>query len=164
MSKYDVEYMKMCYSIASYGHSDEGTNVRTVWADGTKAYTQSLLNYQIKLDNSEVPILTTKFVAFKTAIKELLWIWQMKSNNVDVLNNMGVKIWDEWKKEDGTIGLAYGHQMGKKVFLHRGEMIDQVDNLLYNLKHNPFSRRHITTLWSIEDLDEMSLTPCVWST
>jgi thymidylate synthase len=179
MSKFDEIYERMCKDIIKYGYSDEGEDVRTVWKDGTKAHTQSLLNYPIRLDNSEVPILTSKFVAWKTAIKELLWIWQYKSNSVNTLNAMGVKIWDEWKKSDGTVGKSYGYQLGKRVFKKSGQLfggignrivldctykVDQVDYLLENLKTNPSSRRHITTLWSIEDLDDMALTPCVWAT
>lgn len=165
MSKYDHTYNELIKEVVADGVWDKDQNVRTKWADGTPAYTKSIINKQVKVDISEVPILTTKKVAWKTAIKELLWIWQQKDNNVDNLNKAGVKIWDEWKQGDSTIGKAYGYQMAKKVRnVPDDTKIDQVDYLLYSLKHNPSSRRHVTTLWNIDDLDEMALQPCVWNT
>jgi thymidylate synthase len=174
LSQFDIIYNEIIQEIVDDGIWDKDQQVRTIWADGTPAYTKSLINRQIKLDNSEVPILTTKKVAWKTAIKELLWIWQHKDNNVDNLNKMGVKIWDEWQQEDGTIGSSYGYQMGKKVRkMYAGKALngnptyiyfDQVDYLLHELKHNQSSRRHITSLWNIDDLDGMALQPCVWNT
>lgn len=187
LSKADLIYNGLVQDIISNGIWDKGENVRTVWKDGTPAYTKSVIGAQFKSDNSEVAILTGKEVKWKAAIKEMLWIWQKKSNKVQDLRDMGVNIWNEWELEDGTIGKAYGYQMRKNaikvkvsevskliadgflsdnVTLIDGEFcyIDQVDYLLYQLKYNPTSRRHITTLWSIEDLSEMSLTPCVWKT
>jgi thymidylate synthase len=174
MSKFDLIYNGIIKEIIDEGTWDKDQQVRTKWLDGTPAYTKSIINKQIKLDNSEVPILTTKKVAWKTAIKELLWIWQHKDNNVDNLNKMGVTIWDEWKLEDGTIGKSYGYQMGKQCrVMYAGDnlkgnptyiYLDQVDYLLHQLVHNPSSRRHITSLWNINDLDEMALNPCVWNT
>ncbi len=179
MSNYDIQYNQIIQEIIDVGIWDKDQQVRTKWADGSSAYTKSIINKQIKLDNKEVPILTTKRVAWKTAIKELLWIWQLKDNNVVNLNKMGVKIWDEWRMEDGTVGKSYGYQMGKKVrrkdltisagngftkTLTYSSKVDQVDYLLEQLKTNPSSRRHITSLWNIDDLDEMALNPCVWNT
>lgn len=166
MSKYDIQYNEIIEDILANGVWDKDQQVRTKWADESPAYTKSIINKQIKLDNSEVPILTTKKVAWKTSIKELLWIWQQKDNNVDNLNKQGVHIWDEWKLADSTIGKAYGFQLGKKCRVHpmTNVYVDQVDYLLYELKNNSSSRRHITTLWNIDDLDDMSLTPCVWNT
>jgi thymidylate synthase len=184
LSQFDIIYNDIIQDIIDNGAWDKDRNVRTKWIDGTPAYTKSIINKQIKLDNTEVPILTTKKVAWKTAIKELLWIWQMKDNNVDNLNKLGVHIWDEWKQEDGTIGKAYGYQLGKRTRLYDKRkvdwslverdkhlsinlsyvMLDQVDYLIQELKNNPNSRRHITTLWNINDLDLMALQPCVWNT
>jgi thymidylate synthase len=164
MSKYDVIYNDIINEIINNGTWDKDQQVRTRWVDDTPAYTKSIINKQIKLDNSEVPILTTKKVAWKTSIKELLWIWQLKDNNVNNLNKMGVKIWDEWKLPDFTIGKAYGYQLGKKNQVIDNLYVDQVDYLLHQLKTNPSSRRHITTLWNPDDLIDMSLTPCVWNT
>lgn len=172
----DEQYNKIVSKVITEGYSDEGTDVRTVWADGTKAHTLSSIGYSMRFDNSQVPILTTKRVAWKTAIKELLWIWQQKSNVVQDLRDVGVKIWNEWELSDGTIGRAYGYQLGKKnrlvsvrkldtdKFPHVSKMVDQVDYLLHQLKNNPSSRRHITMLWNPDELDMMALTPCVYET
>lgn len=191
MSIADKQYQRIIDTILRVGVWDKDRDVRTRYADGTPAYTKSWIGQSMIFDNSEVPILTTKNVAWKTAIKELLWIWQMKSNRVQDLRDMGVNIWNEWELEDGTIGKAYGYQLGKKnrtlhapidfdkdvidCYIDKGVSIneipettpvklDQVDYLLHQLKHNPFSRRHITMLWNPDDLDEMSLTPCVYET
>lgn len=179
MSKFDVIYNGIVQDIIENGMWDKDQQVRTKWADGSPAYTKSIINKQIRLDNSEVPILTTKKVAWKTSIKEILWIWQLKSNDVDdlrKLNGTNKTVWDEWEdKETKSIGFAYGYQMGKKcrhivapetkdLFMPRQYKVDQVDYLLHQLKHNPSSRRHITSLWNIDDLDNMALQPCVWNT
>jgi len=188
MSQADLQYNQIISDILQNGISDENEKVRTVWTDGTPAHTKSIISQQFRFDNSEVPILTTKFVAWKTAIKELLWIWQMKSNKVQDLRDMGVNIWNQWEFPDGTIGKAYGYQLGKKNrklvwtkdtvwdsdSMPNGKFhlrwrksyftVDQVDYLLYQLKHNPASRRHISTLWNPDDLDHMALTPCVYET
>lgn len=188
MSMADVYYGNLVNKIINNGVWDKGQEVRTVWEDGTSAYTKSIIGEVLRFDNSEIPILTQKKVAWKTAIKEILWIWQKKSNRVQDLRDIGVNIWNEWEMKDGTIGKAYGHQMGKASFrvpnttyvweaIDNGLIkiidvskhaeyvyMDQVNYTLFNLKYYPASRRHITTLWSIEDLDEMSLTPCVWKT
>jgi thymidylate synthase len=167
MNSADKQYLDLVRNIIKHGYSDEGENVRPKWADGTPAYTKSLISCKMQFDNSEVPILTTKQVAWKTSIKELLWIWQMKSNRIEDLHKMNVHIWDEWEIKEGkwagTIGPAYGYQLGKKCRKVNGELLDQVDYLLWSLKNNP-SRRMITTLWDKDDLDEMALTPCVWKT
>jgi thymidylate synthase len=162
MSQYDILYKNQCKDIMKNGYSDKGQKVRTVYADGQPAHTKSILNYQLRFDNvdKEVPILTTKFVAWKWAIKELFWIWQMKSNVVQDLRDMGVTIWDEWEQEDGTIGKAYAYQL-RKTYKNG---LDQVDNTLHEIKNNPSSRRIITTLWDVNDVKDMALTPCVWNT
>ncbi|MEC1242006.1 thymidylate synthase, partial [Bacillus paralicheniformis] len=165
MSHYDQQYNAIIQKIIESGISDEEYQVRTKWdSDGTPAHTLSIMSEKMRFDNSEVPILTTKKVAWKTAIKELLWIWQLKSNDVQVLNDMGVHIWDQWRLEDGTIGAAYGYQLAKKNRTVNGQKADQVDYLLHQLKHNPSSRRHLTMLWNPDDLDGMALTPCVYET
>lgn len=164
MNAADVQYNKVIREIIEYGYNDYDTEVRTVWADGTPAHSKFLISRQFRFDNTEIPIITTKAVAWKTAIKELLWIWQMKSNKVQDLRDMGVNIWNEWEQEDGTIGKAYGAQFGKKNRLVDEKYVDQVEYLIHQLKTNPSSRRHITMLWNPDDLDEMSLTPCVYET
>jgi len=184
----DQVYDQMVLKIHNEGIWDHEQQVRTRWMDGTPAHTKSILFQQIRFDNQEVPILTKKKVNARAAILEMLWIWQKKTSDVNVLNEMGVHIWDPWKREDGTIGKAYGYQLGKpcrKVkwndalykMLEQGELrpnqtiefidgiyLDQVDYLIYQLKTNPASRRLVTSLWDVEELDDMALEPCVWST
>lgn len=186
----DKQYKELIQTIDDIGVMDYGASVRAKWLDGTPAYTKSWISQSMKFDGTETPLLTTKRVAWKTAIKEMLWIWQMKSNRVQDLRDMGVTIWDEWEKKDGTIGKAYGYQLGKlkprmyfednllESFRNReiskikttcdnaGHIvyIDQVDYLLHQLKHNPTSRRHVTNLWNPDELFEMALPPCVYET
>jgi thymidylate synthase len=149
---------------------DRDQNVRTKWADGTPAYTKSLICKQIHLDNSEVPILTTKKMAWKTAIHELLWFYVKRTSDASYLRENKVKIWEDWTREDGTIGKAYGYQLGKLIHKNRvnlngmiaGTLVNQVDKLIDGLKNDPASRRHIISLWNIDDLWDMALYPCVW--
>ena len=168
MNQADLQYGKIVKEIIENGYNDFDEKVRTVWLDGTPAHTLSSIGHSMRFDNTQVPILSTKKVAWLTAIKELLWIWQMKSNVVQDLRDMGVNIWNEWEQEDGTIGKAYGYQLGKLNRLISDKfascLLDQVDYLLYQLRHNPSSRRHITMLWNPDELDEMALTPCVYET
>ncbi|MGG4434387.1 thymidylate synthase [Priestia megaterium] len=167
MSRFDVLYNQLAKDIILNGVMNDDQEVRTKWDDGVPAYTKSLLNRRFIFDNSEVPILTSKRVAWKTAIKEILWIWQLKSNSVNdlrKLNGTDKTVWNEWEREDHTIGSAYGFQLGKKCRTLNGEKVDQVDYLLHQLKNNPSSRRLVTSLWNIDDLDDMALEPCVWNT
>lgn len=188
MNQADSQYRRVIETILRTGVYDTDQQVRTKWADGSPAYSVSWIGQQMIFDNSQVPILTTKKVAWKTAIKEMLLFWQMKSNRVQDFRDMGVNIWNEWELEDGTIGKSYGYQLGKnnKAIPFSDKLLDavksgfikkpmwdnekkefitnQVDFLLYSLVHNPASRRHITTLWNPDELDEMALTPCVWHT
>jgi thymidylate synthase len=148
LTKYDYYYLSIANKILSEGEMrDNRTGIRAI----------SLPHVCITIDLEEdgFPILASKFVGFKTAIKELLWIWQMQSNDVRKLQDMNVHIWDEWMLEDGTIGKAYGYQLAK---------YKQVDNLIKTIKEDPTSRRMITTLWNIEDLPEMALQPCAFQT
>lgn len=173
MNQFDVQYNALIRRIIQEGYWDKDQNVRTKWADGTPAYTKSVISAQIVIDGTQVPILTSKRVAYKTAIKEMLLFWQKKTNKVQDMHDMDVYIWDEWAKPDGTIGPAYGYQLGKKVRFDKDSTescypmeayLDQVDYLIKELINNPSSRRHVTSLWNIDDLDEMALNPCVWHT
>lgn len=148
LTKYDYYYLSIANKILSEG---EMRNNRT----GIRAISLPHICITIDLEEDGFPILASKFVGFKTAIKELLWIWQMQSNDVRKLQDMNVHIWDEWMQEDGTIGKAYGYQLAK---------YKQVDNLIKTIKEDPTSRRMITTLWNIEDLPEMALQPCAFQT
>ncbi len=160
MSLADNIFIKMCQDIINNGSSSEGQIVRPKWLDGTMAHTIKGFAVVNRYDLSkEFPILTLRPTNLKAAIDEIIWIWQKKSNNVKDLNS---KIWDSWADEEGSIGKAYGYQLGVKHTYSEGEF-DQVDRVLYDLKHNPYSRRIMTNLYNHEDLHEMNLYPCAYS-
>ncbi len=160
MSIADKIFIDNCKQILEKGVDMTGQDVRPVWEDGTPAYTMKAFGVVNRYDLSkEFPMLTVRPINYKAAIDELLWIWQRKSNNVDDLNS---KIWDQWAGEDHTIGKAYGYQMQVKHQYKEGEF-DQVDRVLYDLKHNPASRRILTSMYNFEDLHEMNLYPCAYS-
>lgn len=160
MSKADTLFINMCKDIIENGYSDEGQDVRPHWADGAAAHTIKKFGVVNRYDLSqEFPIITLRPTAFKTCIDEILWIWQKKSNNINELNS---HIWDSWADESGSIGKAYGYQLGVKHKYSEGEF-DQVDRVLYDLKHNPHSRRIMTNMYVHSDLNEMNLYPCAYS-
>lgn len=160
MSLADKIFIDMCKDILENGTSTEGEKVRPHWEDGTPAYTVKKFGVVNRYDLSkEFPILTLRKTALKSATDEMLWIWQKKSNNI---NDLHSHIWDEWADEDGSIGKAYGYQMGVKHRYKEG-MMDQVDRVIYDLKNNPFSRRIMTNLYVHQDLHEMNLYPCAYS-
>ncbi len=160
MSLADRIFIDMCQDILEHGVSTEGEKVRPHWEDGTSAYTIKKFGvvnrYQLA---EEFPAITLRRTAIKSCTDEMLWIWQKKSNNIHELNS---HIWDAWADETGSIGKAYGYQMGVKHQYKEG-MMDQVDRVLYDLKHNPFSRRIMTNLYVHQDLNEMNLYPCAYS-
>ena len=159
MSRADDIFIEMCRSIIENGYSTEGEKVRPKWEDGTSAYTIKKFGVVNRYDLSkEFPAITLRKTYIKSAIDEILWIWQKKSNNVHDLKS---HIWDSWADEDGSIGKAYGYQMGVKHQYKEG-MFDQVDRLIYVLKHNPYSRRMMTNMYVHEDLHEMNLYPCAY--
>lgn len=160
MSLADKIFIDTCRNILDNGISDENLEVRPKWLDGTPAHTIKKFCIVNRYDLSkEFPIITLRRTAFKSAIDEILWIWQKKSNNVHELNS---HIWDSWADETGSIGKAYGYQLGKKSIYPEGEF-DQVDRVLFDLKHNPQSRRILTNIYNFEDLHEMHLYPCAYS-
>lgn len=160
MSKADHIFIAMCKDILENGFSSEGQAVRAKWEDGTPAHTIKKFGVVNRYDLSEeFPILTLRPTNLQAAIDELLWIWQKKSNNIKDLNS---HIWDSWADEDGSIGKAYGYQLGIKHKYPEGEF-DQVDRLLYDLKHNPYSRRIMVNMYNHTDLHEMNLYPCAYS-
>ena len=160
MSYADEVFIKNCREILENGVTDESLNVRPKWEDGTSAYTKSVFGIVNRYDLSkEFPILTLRRTYWKSALDELLWIWQKKSNNVNELNS---HIWDQWADENGSIGKAYGYQLGIKHKYKEGEF-DQVDRVLFDLKNNPNSRRIITNIYNHADLSEMHLYPCAYS-
>ncbi len=160
MSYADQVFIDMCKDILENGTSTEGEKVRPHWPDGKSAYTIKKFGVVNRYDlRKEFPIMTLRRTALKSATDEVLWIWQQKSNNIHDLHS---HIWDEWADEDGSIGKAYGYQMGVKHQYKEG-MMDQVDRVLYDLKNNPFSRRILTNIYVHQDLHEMNLYPCAYS-
>ena len=160
MSLADKIFVDMCKDIIENGTSTEGEKVRPVWPDGTSAYTIKKFGVVNRYDLSkEFPAMTLRKTAIKTCVDEMLWIWQRKSNNI---NDLKGHIWDEWADETGSIGKAYGYQMGVKHQYKEG-MMDQVDRVIYDLKNNPFSRRIMTNIYVHQDLSEMHLYPCAYS-
>ena len=160
MSLADDLFINMCKDIIDNGYSTEGEKIRPKWEDGTYAYTIKRFGVVNRYDLSkEFPAITLRKTYVKSAIDELLWIWQKKSNNVHDLKS---HIWDSWADENGSIGKAYGYQLGVKHKYKEG-MMDQVDRLIYDLKNNPYSRRMLTNIYVHQDLSEMNLYPCAYS-
>ncbi|HNZ63690.1 MAG TPA: thymidylate synthase [Bacillota bacterium] len=161
MSYCDEVFRANCRDILDNGYSDEGSEVRPRWDDdGSPAHTLKRFGIINRYNLAEeFPITTLRRMYYKNAIDELLWIWQKKSNRVCELSS---RIWDQWCLEDGTIGKAYGYQLAQKYQFPEGEF-DQVDRVLYELKHHPSSRRMITNLYNFSDLHEMALYPCAYS-
>lgn len=160
MSYADTLFINMCHDIIENGTSTEGEKVRPKWEDGSYAYTIKRFGVVNRYDLAkEFPALTLRKTALKSCMDEILWIYQKKSNNIRDLNS---RIWDEWADEQGTIGKAYGYQIGVKSRYKEG-MMDQMDRVLYDLKNNPYSRRIMTNTYVFADLYEMNLYPCAYS-
>ena len=160
MSRADELFIQNCRDILENGVWDTDREVRPHWEDGTPAHTVKKFGIVNRYDlQAEFPILTIRRTYWKTAVKELLWIWQKKSNNI---HDLDAKIWDQWADETGSIGKAYGYQLAVKHHYPEGDM-DQVDRVLYDLKHNPASRRILTNIYNFQDLHEMNLYPCAYS-
>ena len=160
MSRADELFIQNCKEILANGVWDTDQNVRPRWEDGAPAHTVKAFGIVNRYDlRAEFPIQTIRRMYLKSAVDELLWIWQKKSNNIHDLRS---NIWDAWADGTGSIGKAYGYQLGVKHKYPEGEM-DQVDRVLYDLKHNPASRRILTNLYNHHDLSEMALYPCAYS-
>ena len=160
MSKADILYRETCKKILTEGVWDTDREVRPHWEDGTPAHTVKCFGVVNRYDlREEFPLMTLRRTYYKSCLDELLWIWQKKSNRVADLNS---HIWDSWAGPDGTIGKAYGYQLGIKHHYADGDF-DQVDRVLHDLKHNPTSRRILTNLYNFADLHEMGLYPCAYS-
>lgn len=196
MTEFDKAWGSLARKIIEKGNKQDIQHVRAKWEDGTPAPAKYLVGEKLKFDNTEALVMESKFIPEKAPKIELDWIWFKKSNNVQTLRDMGSNIWDKWEIKDpdspwyGTIGPAYGHQLGikcrkfakdkinkdhldpnmdidKLFFDHKDDdfvLLDQVDFLIQGLLTNPGSRRYVTSLWNINDLDEMALEPCVWNT
>lgn len=160
MSRADEIYRATCIDILENGFYDTDLQVRPRWADGTPAHTVKKFGVVNRYDlREEFPLMTLRRTYWKSALDELLWIWQKKSNRIE---DLGSHVWDEWAGTDGTIGKAYGYQLGVKHQYKEG-MFDQVDRVIYDLKNNPASRRILTSIYNFEDLHEMNLYPCAYS-
>lgn len=161
MSYADRLFINMCRDILENGISTEGEKVRPKWEDGSYAYTIKRFGVMNRYDlRKEFPALTLRRTALKSCMDEILWIYQKKSANIHDLHS---HVWDEWADESGSIGKAYGYQIGVKHRYKEG-MMDQMDRVLYDLQHNPFSRRIMTNTYVHADLSEMHLYPCAYST
>lgn len=184
MSYADKLFVNMCENIINNGVDTKGEKVRPIWEDtGEKAYTIKNFGVINRYDLSkEFPALTLRKTAIKSATEEILWIWQRKSNNI---NDLASTIWNEWADETGSIGKAYGYQIGQKYAHHKyfdGDnldgypsaevkevdgkkyvFLDQIDGVIYDLKNNPYSRRIMTNIYNFKDLHEMHLYPCAYS-
>lgn len=160
MSYADKVFIETCKDILENGVWDTDLDVRPRWEDGTPAHTIKKFGVVNRYDLSkEFPMLTLRKTFLKSAVDEMLWIWQKKSNNI---NDLGSHVWDSWADENGSIGKAYGYQLSVKHHYKEGDM-DQVDRVLYDLKHNPQSRRILTNIYVHQDLSEMALYPCAYS-
>ena len=160
MSRADLLYRETCARILREGVWDTDQSVRPRWADGSPAHTVKCFGVVNRYDlQEEFPLMTLRRTYWRSCVEELLWIWQKKSNNV---HDLGSHIWDSWADEDGSIGKAYGYQMGVKHQYKEG-MFDQVDRVIYDLKNNPYSRRIMTNIYVHQDLHEMNLYPCAYS-
>ena len=160
MSSADTAFISTCRNIIDNGTWVKDERVRPKWEDGTPAFTKKVFGVVNRYDLSkEFPLLTIRPISLKAAVDEILWIWQKKSNNV---HDLGSHIWDAWADENGSIGKAYGYQMGVKHKYKEGEF-DMVDRVLYDLKNNPCSRRILTNIYNFADLHEMALYPCAYS-
>ena len=160
MSKVDQIFIENCKDILEHGVWDTGQEVRPKWEDGTPAHTIKKFGIINRYDlREEFPILTLRRTYWKSALDELLWIWQKKSNNIHELSS---GVWDSWADENGSIGKAYGYQLAIKSKYAEGEF-DQVDRVIYELKNNPASRRILTNIYNFQDLHEMGLYPCAYS-
>ncbi len=160
MSLADQYFIQNCRDIIENGTWDTHLDVRPRWQDGTPAHTVKKFCIVNRYDlQKEFPIMTLRRIYYRSCIEEILWIYQKKSNRV---NELSIHIWDSWADENGTIGKAYGYQLGQKSIYSDGEF-DQVDRILYDLKHNPASRRMLTNMYVHRDLHEMGLAPCAYS-
>lgn len=160
MSKADDLFVSMCEDILENGTSTKGEGVRPRWSDGESAYTIKRFGVVNRYDlREEFPALTLRRTALRSAMDEVLWIYQRKSNRLSDLHS---HIWDEWADDEGTIGKAYGYQIAQVSHYPEGDF-DQMDKVLYDLRHTPFSRRIMTNTYTFADLSEMGLYPCAYN-
>lgn len=147
----DYYHKRTLNKILNEGYKDE--NPRPHYSDGTPAHTISINEVVSRYDltKGECPILTLRPIAWKSAVKEIFWIYQMQSNKLEDLHNLGIKYWNDWNIGDNTIGQRYGATVKK---------YDLMNILLNDLKNDPYGRRHIIELWQVEDFKTPGLNPC----
>ena len=160
MSYADKLFKETCRDILENGTSTEGALVRPHWEDGTSAYTLKKFGVVHRYDlRKEFPALTLRQIYLKSAMDEILWIYQKKSNNIHDLKS---GIWDKWADKDGSIGTAYGYTIGQK-FIFKGDEIDQINYVRKQLKEEPYSRRIMTNMYQFQNLATGHLDPCAYS-
>lgn len=169
MSRIDEIFIEKSNEILNEGYSErdaKNNSVRPVWNDEESAYTIYLPQQFVTYKEGEVPITNLRKIAWKTAIKELLWIYKDRCNNVNNLREKyNVKYWDSWANEEGSLGTAYGYQTSKTFKSpETGKWVNQVTRLIEQLRDNPLNRRLIITLYDVDDLAEMTLIPCAFMT
>lgn len=168
MNNVDKKYIEIAKKILEKGYDEEKLNkeVRPVWEDGESAYTKFLPQQVVRYEKGEVPLVSLRKIAWKSAIKEILWIYQDRSNDVNLLKEKyKVNYWDSWKNEKGNLGTAYGYQINKKFKSpETGKMTNQIDRLIDQIKNNPLNRRLIMNLIDVDDMADMTLIPCAFLT
>lgn len=192
MSQMDIQWNKIAKQILEKGWDEDPSKVRAVYAsDKEPAPTRYIIDARMEFDGTEAPIQRGKKVKLEKPLGEIEWIMIDKSNRLEDLHAKDIHFWDNWEQKDehgegnGTIGEAYGAVMNRKIYpypvkLLRKEyldprkqltymindnsyvMLDQMDYLIQNLLHSPNSRRHIISLWDLDNLPKMKLPPCVW--
>lgn len=160
------KYIELANKIINEGYDEEkaGSNVRPMWEDGKTAYTKYLPQQFVSYESGQVPLITLRKIAWKAAIKEILWIYSDRSNDVDLLEDKyKVKYWNSWKNEDGNLGKAYGYQVNKEfISPETGKVTNQIDRLVEQIRENPLNRRLIMSLYDVDDLSDMTLIPCAF--
>ena len=169
MTRVDELYISALEDIKNNGYNEKYVKegiVRPRWSDNEPAYTQYLPQYFVRYNKDETPITNLRSIAWKAGIKEILWIYQDKSPDVNLLKEKyGVNYWDEWANEEGSLGTAYGYQIGKEfISPETGHSTNQIDRLLENIKNQPLNRRHMMNMIHMEDMKEMGLIPCAFMT
>lgn len=144
------QYLDLCKHVLENGvHKEDRTGTGTI----------STFGYQMRFNLAEgFPVLTTKKLHLKSIIHELLWFLS-GDTNIKYLQDNGVRIWNEWADEDGNLGPVYGHQW-RCWTTSEGSTIDQISNLIHQIKTNPDSRRLIVNAWNVGDVEKMALPPC----
>lgn len=164
MSIADIRYKQLLIEVLDKGEWDIDGNVRPVYQDGTPAYSKSIFGVQVKFEKGEVPIITSKKTPVISSINEVVHaFFRLKTTDIDTFHKLGIKYWDEWKQDDNTLGRSYAYQLTNQYEYINGRKLDQVDTILYKLKHDPYSRRIMFSYWNPNDVHEKALQECAWA-